>query len=160
MHNIRKIQDDLYNLGVNDRRITLFENAHPVPRGMNYNSYLLLDEKTVLIDAIDRAVQDQFLENLTAALAGRELDYLVVQHMEPDHCALIPEISRRYPQDEDRREQEDLPVHLPVLRNGPDRQNPRGQGRRCAGDRTPQADFCLRADGALARGDGYLRSDR
>ena len=97
MHNIRKIQDDLYNLGVNDRRITLFENAHPVPRGMNYNSYLLLDEKTVLVDAIDRAVQDQFLENLTAALAGRELDYLIVQHMEPDHCALIPEISRRYP---------------------------------------------------------------
>lgn len=97
MHNIRKIQDNLYSIGANDRRITLFENAHPVPRGMNYNSYLLMDEKTVLLDAIDRAVQDQFLENLIEGLGGRQLDYLIVQHMEPDHCALIPELTRRFP---------------------------------------------------------------
>lgn len=97
MHNVQKIQDDLINLGVNDRRITLFENSHPVPRGMNYNCYLLLDEKTVLLDTIDRAVEGQFLENLTAALDGRPLDFLVVNHMEPDHCAVIPELIRRYP---------------------------------------------------------------
>lgn len=97
MHNFRKITDDLINLGVNDRRITMFENAYPVPRGMSYNSYLLLDEKNVLLDGIDRAVAEQFLENLTVALDGRQLDYMVVNHMEPDHCALIPEILRRYP---------------------------------------------------------------
>lgn len=98
MHNIRKITDDLTYIGANDRRITRFENQHPVPNGMSYNSYLLLDEKTVLLDTVDKAVGDLFLENLHAALKGRELDYLIIQHMEPDHCALIPRILELYPQ--------------------------------------------------------------
>lgn len=97
MHNIRKITDDLFNIGVNDRRITMFENAHPVPRGMSYNSYLLLDEKTVLLDGVDLAVVEQFWQNLNAALNGRQLDYLVINHLEPDHCHPIPELLRRYP---------------------------------------------------------------
>ena len=92
MHNIRKITDDLISIGANDRRITRFENQHPVPNGMSYNSYLLLDDKTVLLDTVDKAVGELFLENLEAALNGRELDYLIIQHMEPDHCALIPRI--------------------------------------------------------------------
>ena len=98
MHNIRKITEDLIYIGANDRRISRFENQHPVPNGMSYNSYLLLDEKTVLLDTVDKAVGDLFLENLHAALKGRALDYMIIQHMEPDHCALIPRIIELYPQ--------------------------------------------------------------
>ena len=98
MHNIRKITEDLIYIGANDRRISRFENQHPVPNGMSYNSYLLLDEKTVLLDTVDKEVGDLFLENLNAALKGRELDYMIIQHMEPDHCALIPRILELYPQ--------------------------------------------------------------
>ena len=99
MHNIRKITDDLFYIGANDRRITRFENQHPVPNGMSYNSYLLLDEKTVLLDTVDKAVGELFLENLHVALNGRELDTMIIQHMEPDHCALIPRILELYPRD-------------------------------------------------------------
>ena len=98
MYNIRKISEDLIYIGANDRRISRFENQHPVPNGMSYNSYLLLDEKTVLLDTVDKAVGDLFLENLHAALNGRALDYMIIQHMEPDHCALIPRIIELYPQ--------------------------------------------------------------
>lgn len=97
MHNYRLVTQDIYNLGANDRRIALFENSHPVPRGMSYNSYLILDEKTVLLDAVDRAIAEQFWENLQVALGGRPLDYLVVQHMEPDHCSQIPNLLQKYP---------------------------------------------------------------
>lgn len=98
MHNIRKITEDLIYIGANDRHISRFENQHPVPNGMSYNSYLLLDEKTVLLDTVDKAVGDLFLENLHVALNGRALDYMIIQHMEPDHCALIPRIIELYPQ--------------------------------------------------------------
>ncbi|MBQ9546355.1 MAG: FprA family A-type flavoprotein [Bacteroidales bacterium] len=97
MHNIRKITDDLYYVGASDRRLALFENVYPIPRGVSYNSYVLLDEKTVLLDTADSAVGQQFFENVAAALAGRTLDYLVVNHMEPDHCALIEDLVLRYP---------------------------------------------------------------
>lgn len=97
VHAVRKIKDDLIYLGVSERRTALFENVYPIPRGISYNSYLLLDEKTVLFDTVDRSVSGQFFENLTYALSGRSLDYLVVQHMEPDHCAAIPEVLARYP---------------------------------------------------------------
>ena len=98
MHDIRKITGDLYWVGANDRRLALFENSYPIPRGVSYNAYLLLDEKTALLDTVDRAVADQFMENLTAALNGRNLDYVIVQHMEPDHCATLNEILRAWPQ--------------------------------------------------------------
>ena len=97
MQNVRQIREDLYNIGANDRRITMFENAHPVPKGMSYNSYLLLDKKTVLLDGVDSAIIEQFWQNLTAVLNGRQLDYLVINHIEPDHCHPIPELLRRYP---------------------------------------------------------------
>lgn len=97
MHNIRKITDDLYYVGASDRRLALFENVYPIPRGVSYNSYVLLDEKTVLLDTADSAVGQQFFENVAAALAGRTFDYLVVNHMEPDHCALIEDLVLRYP---------------------------------------------------------------
>lgn len=98
MHNIRKITDDLYYVGASDRRLALFENVYPIPRGVSYNSYVLLDEKTVLLDTADSAVGQQFFENVAATLAGRTLDYLVVNHMEPDHCALIEDLVLRYPE--------------------------------------------------------------
>lgn len=97
VHNIRHITEDLVYLGASERRIELFENVYPIPRGVAYNSYLLLDEQTVLFDTVDRSVSGQFFENLTCALDGRTLDYLIVQHMEPDHCSAISEVLVRYP---------------------------------------------------------------
>ena len=97
MHCVRKITDDLVMVGGNDRRLALFENVYPVPAGVSYNSYLLLDEKTVLFDTADRSVRELFTENLLYALADRPLDYLVISHMEPDHCALIADVCRMYP---------------------------------------------------------------
>ena len=97
VRNVRRITEDLVYLGVSDRRLSLFENVYPVPRGVSYNSYLLLDEKTVLFDTVDRAVAGQFFENLAWALNGRTLDYFVIHHMEPDHCSAITEVLLRYP---------------------------------------------------------------
>ena len=97
MHCFRKVTEDLYWVGANDRRIELFENIFPLSDGVSYNSYLLLDEKTVLFDSADYAVGRQFLENVQAVLNGRPLDYLIVNHMEPDHCAMIDELVLRYP---------------------------------------------------------------
>lgn len=97
MQNIRKITESLYYVGASNRTLALFENIYPIPRGVSYNSYVLIDEKTVLLDTADLTVSSQFKENVGAALGGRELDYMVVNHMEPDHCALIEEIAIQYP---------------------------------------------------------------
>ena len=96
MHNVRKINEDLYYIGCSDRRIQLFESAYAVPEGVSYNSYLLKDEKTVLFDTVDKNCACQFFKNLENVLSGKNLDYLIVQHMEPDHAALISEVKRRY----------------------------------------------------------------
>lgn len=98
MHNARKISDGLYYVGVNDHRLTRFENTHPLTRGMAYNSYLLIDDKTVLLDTVDRAGGQQFLENIKAVLGGRKLDYLIINHIEPDHAALIVDVFKLYPE--------------------------------------------------------------
>lgn len=98
MQTVTKIQEDLYYVGFSDRRISFFENAHPVDKGMSYNSYILLDEKTALFDTVDKAGGAQFLENISFVLKDRTLDYLIVNHVEPDHCALIYDVIRRYPQ--------------------------------------------------------------
>ena len=98
MYCTRKVTDDLVWIGANDRQHPVFEAAHPVPRGMSYNSYLLLDEKTVLFDTVDRSVQTQFLENLERALDGRPLDYIFVHHMEPDHAATLGDLMLRHPE--------------------------------------------------------------
>ena len=97
MNFFRKITSDLYWVGGSDRRLELFENIFPLSKGVSYNSYLLMDEKTVLFDTADHAIGHQFLENIKAVLNGRALDYLVVNHMEPDHCAMIEELILRYP---------------------------------------------------------------
>jgi flavorubredoxin len=97
VHNVRKISGDLVYIGASDSRQALFENIYPIPRGVSYNAYLLLDEKTVLFDTVDRSVSGQFFENLVYALDGRPLDYLIINHMEPDHCASIAEVLTRWP---------------------------------------------------------------
>lgn len=97
MYNVRNVTDEIVWVGASNRKLTLFENIFPIPRGVSYNAYLLLDEKTVLLDTVDSSVGGQFFENVEFALGERDLDYLVVDHMEPDHCALIEDIVRRYP---------------------------------------------------------------
>ncbi|MCR5675134.1 MAG: FprA family A-type flavoprotein [Lachnospiraceae bacterium] len=97
MVNTQEVVQDTRWIGGSDRRIALFENIFPLENGVSYNSYLVTDEKTVLFDTADIAVSDQFLENLQAALAGRKLDYLVVLHMEPDHCSQIRTVAALYP---------------------------------------------------------------
>ena len=128
MYCTRKLQDDLFWVGANDRRLALFENVFPIPRGVSYNAYLLLDEKTALLDTVDASVAGQFFENLAHALGGRKLDYLIVNHMEPDHCATL------------------------AGRRGADR----ARGRH-AGDRPAHARVYDGADGALAGGHGHVR---
>lgn len=97
MHCVRKVTEDLFWVGGNDKRLHLFENIHPIEDGVSYNSYLLLDEKTVLFDTADWSVGRQFIENVEYVLNERKLDYMVINHMEPDHCASMEEIILRYP---------------------------------------------------------------
>ncbi len=98
MYCVQEIASKVYWVGGSDRRLALFENMFPLPNGVAYNSYLIMDEKTALIDTVDRSISDLYLENVIHVLNGRSLDYLVINHMEPDHCASIEEIVRRYPQ--------------------------------------------------------------
>ena len=97
MYCVQPITPEILYVGGSDRRLTLFENTYPLSRGVSYNAYLVLDEKTVLMDTVDWAIGERFFENLTHALQGRTLDYVVVNHMEPDHAATLGELLRRYP---------------------------------------------------------------
>lgn len=98
MHCTRKVDDDIIWVGADNRRLKLFEAVYSVPKGVSYNSYLILDEKTALIDTADRAVTDVFIENIENTLGGRSLDYIVVQHMEPDHSATLTDVLLRHPE--------------------------------------------------------------
>ena len=98
MHSTRKIKEDLIYVGGSDRRLSRCENLFPIPRGVSYNSYVLLDDKTVLMDTADESISRQYIENVVHALDGRPLDYMIVQHMEPDHCAMIDAVMSRYPE--------------------------------------------------------------
>lgn len=97
MYNVRNVTKDLYWIGGNDHRLALFENIHPIPKGVSYNSYLLLDKKTVLFDTVDWSICRDFLSNMAHVLDGRDLDYIVINHMEPDHGASLEEVLLRYP---------------------------------------------------------------
>lgn len=94
----RKLTEDILWVGADDRRLSLFEGVYSVPRGVSYNSYLLLDEKTVLFDTVDRAVEKTFFENLDYGLAGRKLDFVIVHHMEPDHSATLMALLDKHPE--------------------------------------------------------------
>lgn len=84
-------------IGVNDKSIDLFEGQYPVPNGVSYNSYLILDERTAVMDTADARAADEWLKNLELALAGRNPDYLIVSHMEPDHAGSLELAARKYP---------------------------------------------------------------
>ena len=98
MYQQRNVLDNVFYLGSSDRRLNLFENAFPVPNGVSYNSYLVVDEKTVLLDMVDKSVSKAFFENLEHALGDKKLDYVVINHMEPDHTATLEELVYRYPE--------------------------------------------------------------
>ncbi len=97
MYCVRKVTEDLYWVGGNDHRLELFENIHPIPHGVSYNAYLMMDEKTALFDTVDWSICREFLSNIRSVLGDRDLDYLIINHMEPDHGASIEEIILRYP---------------------------------------------------------------
>ncbi len=92
------IKDDIKFVGVNDRKIDLFESQYPVPNGISYNSYVILDEKVAVIDTVDIAYTAEWLDNVKEALGGRNPDYLIVGHMEPDHSANIVNFIKAYPE--------------------------------------------------------------
>ncbi|MBR5305222.1 MAG: FprA family A-type flavoprotein [Candidatus Gastranaerophilales bacterium] len=97
MKNIQNITNDLLYIGTSDRKLSLFEAVYPVADGVSYNSYLLLDNKTVLFDTVDKHCSSQFFENLEAGLNKRNLDYFIINHLEPDHSALIKKVVEKYP---------------------------------------------------------------
>ena len=97
MYNYRKITNDLYYIGASDRRLNLFENVYPLSNGVSYNSYLLIDEKTVLFDTVDKSVSSVFMENISHILGDRSLDIIIVNHMEPDHSATLATLAHSYP---------------------------------------------------------------
>lgn len=94
---MKEIANQIYYVGVNDRQKTLFENMWPLPYGVSYNAYLIVDEQTVLIDTVDVCYSDLFLKKVADALQGRTLDYLIVNHMEPDHAGSIRLLRQQYP---------------------------------------------------------------
>lgn len=98
MYNVKQFTPSLYWIGGNDRRLALFENVYPIPQGVSYNAYLSLGSETVLFDTVDHAVSGVFFENIAHLLDGRKLDYIIVNHMEPDHCATLAETVLRYPE--------------------------------------------------------------
>ena len=94
---MEKITEDIVNIGVNDRDITLFEGQYEVEKGMAYNSYVILDEQVVVMDTVDPHVTAEWLKNMDEALGSRKVDYLVIQHMEPDHGGSIMQLIERFP---------------------------------------------------------------
>lgn len=97
MHCVQSVTESIYWIGGNDRRLERFENMFPIPKGVSYNSHIILDEKTMVIDTVDQSIRMQYLENIKYILNGRDLDYLVVNHMEPDHCGNIEDLLKLYP---------------------------------------------------------------
>ncbi len=92
-----KISDSVVFIGVNDKTIDLFESQYKVPKGVSYNSYVILDEKVAVMDTVDKRATEEWLDNLDKALNGRSVDYLVVSHLEPDHASNIQRLAEKYP---------------------------------------------------------------
>ena len=91
------MQKDIQYVGVNDRKIDLFEGMYAVPNGMAYNSYVIMDEKIAVIDTVDEHFKEQWLAQVETVLNGRQPDYLIIQHMEPDHSANVKVFAEKYP---------------------------------------------------------------
>ena len=97
MYNLKEIVDQIYYIGVNDRQKEAFENYLPLPNGVTYNSYVIMDEKVAVVDTVESHVSGTYFSNLEAVLQGRSVDYLIVHHMEPDHAGSIDLFVQRYP---------------------------------------------------------------
>lgn len=95
---MEKVTETIINVGVNDSSISLFENQYPVMQGMAYNSYVILDDKTAVMDTVDSDVTEEWMKNVLQVLAGRKVDYLIVQHMEPDHAGSMLKLIHQYPE--------------------------------------------------------------
>ena len=113
-----QITETIRYAGVNDHQVDLFEGQYPVPHGMTYNSYVILDEKIAVMDTVDANFKHEWLDNLEAILDGRKPDYLVVQHMEPDHAANVAEFLKVYPETHCSGEHKDLRDDLQFLWTG------------------------------------------
>ena len=92
------ISESIKYVGASDRSLDLFEGQYILPEGMAYNSYLILDEKTAVMDTVDELIQEKYLENIKKELDGRALDYIVVQHLEPDHSGSLEALVSLYPE--------------------------------------------------------------
>jgi flavorubredoxin len=92
-----KLTDDIWFMGFNDRRTHLFENIWPIPHGISYNSYLIVDEKIALIDTMERHFIDDFLDSIEQIIGDRSIDYLIINHMEPDHSGALKAVISKYP---------------------------------------------------------------
>ena len=97
MNKLQLVNNDTYYIGASDRRLALFENIYPLKNGVSYNSYLILDDKTCVLDSVDKSVEETFLNLLKQGLDGRELDYLIINHMEPDHSYSLMKVIEKYP---------------------------------------------------------------
>jgi flavorubredoxin len=97
MNQAIKIKENIYWIGANDRRTHIFENYWPLPKGVAYNSYLIVDEKVVVVDTIERGKMEAYVENIVSLLDGRAVDYVIVNHMEPDHTGALKSLIHRYP---------------------------------------------------------------
>lgn len=95
--NYTTISDAVIYIGADDKTIDLFESQYQVPNGVSYNSYLILDEKVAVMDTVDRRATDAWFDNLESARGGREIDYLIISHLEPDHAANIQALCERFP---------------------------------------------------------------
>ena len=115
MYNVKQLTPTLYWIGGNDRRLALFENVYPIPQGVSYNSYLSLGSETILFDTVDHAISGLFFENIAHLLDGRKLDYIIVNHMEPDHAATLAETVLRYPEAKIVLQRQDRPDDQAVL---------------------------------------------
>ena len=155
---VQKISNAILGVGVDDTTIDLFESQYPVPTGVSYNSYVILDEKVAILDTVDNRATDAWLANLTEALGDRMPEYLVVSHMEPDHGANIARLAAKYPDMKVVGNAKTLCVYGAVLRPGC-----RGQGAPCGGEGRrelvsgePHPYLCVCTHGALAGGHGQL----
>ncbi|MBO7522754.1 MAG: FprA family A-type flavoprotein [Bacteroidales bacterium] len=97
MYCTKQINENVFWIGGSDRRLAQFENIYPIPRGVSYNSFIILDEKNVIVDAVDKSISSLFFENIKHIINDGTVDYLIVNHMEPDHCATIGELVLLYP---------------------------------------------------------------
>ena len=150
-----KITDTIKYVGVNDHQVDLFEGQYAVPNGMAYNSYVILDDKVAVMDTVDANFKHEWLDNLEQALGGRKPDYLIVQHMEPDHAANVANFWKYIPH-YSSSQCEDICNDQEFLRTGSGRAETGSREWFYTESGKSQSYFCICANGTLAGGYGDL----